>query len=34
MEITEGLQKLIDAAVADGKISKKERAILLKRSQS
>ena len=33
MEITEGLQKLIDAAVADGKISKKERAILLKRSE-
>jgi hypothetical protein len=34
MKITEGLQKLIDSAFADGKISKKEKEILLKKSES
>ena len=33
MEISEGLQKLIDAALVDGKISKSERVVLLKRSE-
>lgn len=32
MEISEGLQKLIDASLADGKISKKEKDVLAKRA--
>jgi hypothetical protein len=33
MEISEGFQVLINAAMADGKISKKEKAVLLKRAE-